>query len=511
MVDRCGPQLVTPGTTALCLAADEPAQKRPRLWADEDGRAPPDCRAEALPIAGSGTAGQHSDMKFAALDEWGYGEELETSQMWQMELPVLPTSDPRELSDVLRGPDGQSSGCWPLERSSSWSCAPDLNHQSTDPAALLTCALWSGQPERHLGLRTPLRMSRKRGRRPGEVLAILRRRPFDHGMLCRWVMTCSAQTEVAYWIRKASKCTFHEARAEARRMWAGMNAATRMSWRFVCDLMKHCHMSNPGGARVTKEAPDGSGCGSDNTGATATANRWEAPGFLMTFNTFIGLNDRVFLEACSEAESAQDIMDLVRASASHMEHYDEFREWVRALATRLQLASWSCCMEASLSGSTKGRVHLHAFIGPPLSQGLLGALPRSVELVAADVRWGDVMPAVSILRGRRGQALKRAVGGWFYCIGPKVGSVRRDSHKEPFQETITVLSFRFALAVSLSFQQHLQSLPIGFSVLRSCQRQRLRHCGLPSSTACGRRPTCGVVCRRVVLSSGGGPPVGSHP
>ena len=206
----------------------------------------------------------------------------------------------------------------------------------------------------------------------------------------------------------------------------------RDTWRLLTPLLRRCYRRNPGGVRVLHDLPGGPS--KSTASPAAVEQQWDAPGFLITWNIHIGLSDPLFMELCRQAGSGLEVVDVCRASRAHQEHYAEFVDWVRALTRRLGLASWACCMEASLCASEKGKVHLHAFVGPTLSGPVLAGECKPVHLNASDVVWHSMQGFVSALRGRKAQAAKRATGGWFYCVGPKVGSVFRDSHLLPFQD-----------------------------------------------------------------------------
>ena len=116
---------------------------------------------------------------------------------------------------------------------------------------------------------------------------------------------------------------------------------------------------------------------------------------------------------------------------------------MQSLASHYGFISWAASMELSTSAAIPGRVHLHVFVSPGLrDNGFFQGGVRKVSVQTSSLRWNGHLPDVSLMqvKGRR-PAAPCVVGGMYYVLANKVGSLFRAGSDDLFQDTHLILSF----------------------------------------------------------------------
>ena len=167
----------------------------------------------------------------------------------------------------------------------------------------------------------------------------------------------------------------------------------------------------------------------------------EGYGALFTYNTRFGLLDPAVNVILQKSAPVEELRDYIKSTGTHEKLFKKFVEHIKTTMKKFHCLSYACSMELSLNALQKGRIHMHAYIGPRLVgmsyQGFaLGAKSR-VEFDKNDFVFEGIMPdmRVTVVNGKRKRLVFEAVaGGYYYCLVEKPGTLFQSSNSWPVKD-----------------------------------------------------------------------------
>ena len=220
--------------------------------------------------------------------------------------------------------------------------------------------------------------------------------------------------------------------------------------------------------------------------AAVSSTLLQCHGFLGTSNISLGLDDVGVEQAVRAGLRGDKLIAIMRGMNLYRHAFDTFAAQVGRWATAHNFDSHAASMELCLQGNFIQRVHLHAFLGPPVDF-VAWEFRRAPSLVdVATLKWLGSIPHVRCIRGHSKFSMLRheSVGGLYYVLMEKPGAMFRAGNRWPFQDCSELcMSDASALWVNVvhsiaksrsdDFEPHCCRCVTGFTIALLVQRSKL--------------------------------------
>jgi len=163
----------------------------------------------------------------------------------------------------------------------------------------------------------------------------------------------------------------------------------------------------------------------------------------------------------------------------YRQSFEAFAQQVARWATLHHFDSHAASMELCMQGNCIQRVHLHAFLGPPVDNVAWQSRCVSTVVDVASLTWLGSIPMVRCIRAHSRASILRheAVGGMYYVLMQKPGTMFRTGNKWPFQDRLELgksmhcrfceCNVCFCQICSDGFDSAVDMLSHGLSILHS--------------------------------------------
>lgn len=212
-----------------------------------------------------------------------------------------------------------------------------------------------------------------------------------------------------------TKISCHQAREILKRAWNEASSAVKSN---ACLLMRQTEHLPP--------APLEDG--------TRKPSSHECYGCILTWQTRWGRGGDVLDEFVSRGLRMDDLTELCRTLAPLKDAFDEFVTWIaEEVVPALRMTYWSCAMELNSTESSVARVHLHTFVCKNWS---FWGSPNFTKAVITPVKlvYNHMVPHPQPTRlGNRQNPQRALMGGLYYQLAPKIGSLFTASNMKPWK------------------------------------------------------------------------------
>jgi hypothetical protein len=150
----------------------------------------------------------------------------------------------------------------------------------------------------------------------------------------------------------------------------------------------------------------------------------------------LGLDDVGVEQAVRSGLRGDQLIAVMLRMNLYRQSFEAFAEQVARWATLYHFESHAASMELCMQGNCIQRVHLHAFLGPPVDN-VAWESRRAPSLVdVSSLMWLGSIPNVRCIRGHARTSILRheAAGGMYYVLMQKPGTMFRVGNKWPFQD-----------------------------------------------------------------------------
>lgn len=198
--------------------------------------------------------------------------------------------------------------------------------------------------------------------------------------------------------------TCHQAREILKKAWNSAKPAVKSN---ACLLMRQTEHMPLDPSEKTTPRP---------------ANH-ECYGCILTWQTRWGRGGDALDEFLSRGLHIDDLTELCRTVAPLREAFDEFVIWISQVVQDLGMSFWSCAMELNGTESAVSVVHLHAFV---CKNWAAWNSPQFTKVVISPTKlaWNNMVPHPQPTRiGNRQNPQRALMGGLYYQLAPKVGSL----------------------------------------------------------------------------------------
>ena len=184
----------------------------------------------------------------------------------------------------------------------------------------------------------------------------------------------------------------------------------------------------------------GTSCEDARRGSVPDAPLLQSHGFLGTWNTSLGLDDVGVEQAVRSGLRGDQLIAVMLRMNLYRQSFEAFAEQVARWATLHHFESHAASMELCMQGNCIQRVHLHAFLGPPVDNVAWQSRCVSTVVDVASLIWLGSIPTVRCIRGHSRTSILRheAVGGMYYVLMQKPGTMFRTGNKWPFQDRLVL-------------------------------------------------------------------------
>lgn len=311
------------------------------------------------------------------------------------------------------------------------------NPESLEPWNLLSRALHEHHPLLYVQCRPERRRRRKCIQDLGTLVKKLQQRPRYISWRISHDQICAGRDEFVRRYAEASCQSWSSIVRLAKRVFNQQIREWKNAWTVVNRVAKVMFEGNSRGRRLL-EPPAHAWLPQSLAGDKddRVQSSLEVFGMLVSWNTDFGLQEPA-LRALLEADLDDDaLLPGMMSIPIYKWHFDAFRDRIQHLACIWNLPSWACCMELSCHAEERGRVHLHAMFAPVITWSGHPRNLRKVTVPLAQLVWDGVAPDVrpSSGTGRTRQIAEAFVGGLYYVLCDKIGSMYRDSSLTLFRD-----------------------------------------------------------------------------
>ena len=352
------------------------------------------------------------------------------------------------VSDLVHAPNDRLAGVTAEGASNDGAMMFSLwDPMSLEPSNLLRRTIFENHPELYI---KPERPKRRRGKGDkltlGEVLFKLQANPESPGLgKGSYDERKAAFDEFVRVYGNASGLFNYAVKVECRRLWAGLSHSDRYAWYLVSLITHRMYRHKKGTKRLLLPPPTESLMNPEPSTREPLIfpENLEVFGMLCTWNSMACMQSVAVVRAKAKNLPAAELVTALMESSDHLSVWEAFTSRVQKVAQACGFSSWACCMEASLQASEYGRFHLHAFWGQAISSLGWETNAYRVRIQPERLRWDGNLPDVKIMKARGGRSTieNRTIGGLYYCLAKKEGSVFRAGSMQPFEDTCWFVVF----------------------------------------------------------------------
>lgn len=261
----------------------------------------------------------------------------------------------------------------------------------------------------------------------------------------RWL----AQTVMATWIARLTGRSVRTVRSEMSKGahgccdWSAQTDAAKCRFHFLRLLSKE--------AVFKEKLPECSGIGRGRSvslsGAASSVvladperhNAVVCYGFLATYNTNVGMHDPIVLQWVQAGLSGDALRERLTQHPLMKSCFDRFVEHHKKVSKDLGFPTWAVAMEHGGHSNHPARVHIHAFAGIDIRNGIgfLGT-PKPATVDRSALQWEACSPPYvkfTVFRRPSPTVIFNAVAsGMYYVVGSKTGNMFLDMSIRPFED-----------------------------------------------------------------------------
>ena len=361
-------------------------------------------------------------------------EDLFEPVLWQ------PAQERTDLSSLLHQPSDRLVGMLDDGTGAAPSAAPPLWDPVTlDPVNLLRRAVFEKCPELYVAPQVPRRRrSKGDALTPGETLYKLQSNPTKPGLgIGNSKQRKAGFEEYVRILAEVSGVSRRDLRSGCRREWAQVPLDLQKAWHAVSLISQSMYSKLRGAKRRLLPPPRESLMNPPlpDDSANPFPEILDVYGVLCTWNTAMEQDSAELRQALENNLQGPALVSALSTSAVHLAVWHAFSLRVQSLARSWGFPSWACCMEVSTSAQEYGRVHLHAFLGQQISPTGWPTSHCQYRVRPEQLRWDGRLPDMQVMKntGKRSADIK-TVGGLYYCLAKKQGSLFRAGHPQPFKD-----------------------------------------------------------------------------
>jgi hypothetical protein len=219
-------------------------------------------------------------------------------------------------------------------------------------------------------------------------------------------------------------------------MWHNTSLNVRNNWTVLAKISGHLFVVPEGKQRRSLRSSD-NGTGDTPCSTTVHAPLLQCYGFLATWNTSLGLDDAEVGEAVRSGLRGDQLIAFMQSMKLYRDAFNSLAEKVVGWSAAYHFQTHAVSMELCMQGNCIQRVHLHAFLGPSVDNSAWGSCRTSSVVDVASLKWQGNTPMVRCIRAHARSSILRheAIGGLYYVLMKKPGSMFRDGNKWPFQDS----------------------------------------------------------------------------
>ena len=317
------------------------------------------------------------------------------------------------------------------------SAAPSLAYNSACPVErMLRLALQVNAPQEYVPARPRKKIKGKQPPDLGDMLAVLVEQP-----------DLDPASHFGYLERRAGYHEFERrfgldvqqpvrvVRARATQLWLAARRNVQNGWGILAQVAKVMYIRVGARTRMLVSPPGDSGT-TLSDGLLPQSHIVPCLGALCTWMLALGLNDPSVLQIVGSGTRGLELVTALKSVGLYRQAFDGFDAWVQRKASELGFASRAASMELCMNGSLPHRVHVHCFLGPNVDMQVWDKHGQETNIDLDGMVWSGVRPNIRLLRTRkiRRPVITEAVGGLYYVLTEKPGSMFRSGNRWPFQE-----------------------------------------------------------------------------
>ena len=224
-------------------------------------------------------------------------------------------------------------------------------------------------------------------------------------------------------------------RVRAKQLWGAASVGVRNNWSVLAQVCNVMYARVGARTRLLQSPAEEDGSAPVDA-LRQNPRQLSCVGALGTWMLDLGLNDPHVLEVVAAGTRGADLKAALQSMNLYQQAWQGFTAWVEAKCADVGFASHAASMELCLNGTLPHRVHVHAFFGPRMDFACWSTQAPQVLLELDDMCCLGSRPNMRVLRpcGRRRPAQSEAVGGMYYVLMEKPGSMFRAANRWPFQD-----------------------------------------------------------------------------
>ena len=233
---------------------------------------------------------------------------------------------------------------------------------------------------------------------------------------------------------------------QAQQLWNHSRREVQNGWAVLGQVSKIMYERVGARTRKLRPVPGQAGAVGDD-GLRHESFTLHCLGVLCTWMLDLGLEDPAVMAAVAAGIQGEQLAEVFKGMPLYQHAFVGFKAWVQAKAEALGFGTHACSMELCVHGSLRQRVHVHAWLGPQLDMMAWTDRVHVVALNLADMGWGGVRPHMRVLRPRRAGGALRAeiIGGMYYVLTVKPGTMFRHGSRWPFSDLVIVINYCLSL------------------------------------------------------------------
>lgn len=317
---------------------------------------------------------------------------------------------------------------------------PVLENPPLCPAhRLLRMALLVNSPQQHVPLPPRKRLRGKQSRSVGALFHNMVQDPgADPAPHLSATDRRNGYHEFERRVAADSGKSVRHSRPRAAEMWRRAERKVQNGWAVLAMVTREMYTKVGHRTRVLKSLPDDGGGRADD-GQYDYCNSISLLGGLFTWNSDIGLQDPAVLQLVSEGFRGDALLRRMLDLPLYIQAWSAFCRWATTKASAVGFVTHATGMELCSDGDRPHRVHLHGFFGPDMNFGKSRQGYKQIVLELDDWAWQGFAPDVQpLLPHRKGKGVfNEVVGGVYYVLANKIGSMYRAGNRWPFLDQCT--------------------------------------------------------------------------
>ena len=222
-------------------------------------------------------------------------------------------------------------------------------------------------------------------------------------------------------------------RSRVAEMWRQSSRHVQNGWAVMAMVTQEMYEKVGHRTRILKSLPDALDR-PDDDGVYASRQTLSLLGGLFTWHSNIGLQDPAVLQLVSDGVQGDALLERMLDLPLYNQAWVAFSRWATAKASAMGFCTHATCMELCSESDSPHRVHLHGFFGPDMNFARKQQCHKQIAIDFDEWAWQGYPPNVqAVLPHRKGKgAFSEIVGGVYYVLAKKIGSMYRAGNQWPF-------------------------------------------------------------------------------